>query len=968
MKHLNLFLILVFITIYQFTLSAQEERVVNWDFEKGVTGALSFRPGSAWNEFDFERNERWDGDSQAENKKSLHCRDNKDYVGKDNLGIGQYHGRAQSILPCPEPGAEYILSARARIQGNLGGEDPGEVALLFYGADETVIQSIILKFSNQTYEAKAKNFTVPSGAVWATVWVRKTAKTDFYADWVSLKAVVDDTPNAVSNFSASDVGATRVLLEWDPSQNAIGYLIERKKSTEGGLQWKTIFITHNQGNTTSFLDTRDSGFKTLEPGQTYNYRIYAIGDYGKSPFSNLTVNLKSLQSSPGNTTYYVNANVGDDSNSGTEPSKAWKTFKNIDELELSPGDKILLRNGHEWTEPLHIHGSGAANNKIVIGSYGIGGQKPKINVEGRSHAALQMIDVSYCKVKNLELSNYHPFFREMFKFAIRAGTWQSSSVEDLEFTNLFINKIRGSAVRGGNLGSISGGEMCAGIRVSTDIRGTDPVGKSIKNVKITNNVLLEVEHHAIQLQDVDQIKISNNRIKRPGYISLLTRNIRNGSIDNNYFIETGYYMTMADNAALDLYFSENIVVENNVIYKVYNDRSGQAINLDSCKDFIVQNNFMKESASGCFVINSAERSVFRYNITEGFNDEWFRNLGGYDTQIYNNTIYAYSSNHAAQGFFIRNDLSIEEDAPAEKTYVHNNIFIREQSVNPETTDLIYNANNTKDFHYSNNVYFGNFSDEVVEDSSPFFEDPELENPGSGFVDVNNYSNNPDGYLMKESSPYLESGLFINGNGGYDYWGNALPQSAAPTLGASQQGSSLPIELLDFRAFQMDNLVELEWETAWEYNNFGFEVQYSNDAKVWQVLTFVESKGDSELINDYKYTHRSPAAGVNFYRLKQIDFNDLAGTYSPIRQVFFEKDTSTEIAVYPNPSSGLLHLKSDNNEVLSWILFDPTGKVVLDEKNLVKTAQLDLSRFSKGIYFLTINSQSHSETKRILLTN
>lgn len=964
MKHLRLTQIISCFFIFQITLIAQQERIVNWDFSSGVSGALSFRAGSAWNEFDFERNE-CSADSKAINDRSLHCRDNKVYVGKDNLGIGQYHGRAQSIIPCPEPGVQYTLKARARMGEALNGEQPGEVALLFYNNSEAITESIILTFSNQTYQEKSITFTVPTEAVWATVWVRKTAQADFYTDWVSLKASIDDTPSAVSNFVASDIGATRVLLEWDPVATASGYKIERKKSTEAAGQWKTIFITHNQGNTTSFLDTRDSGFRTLEPGKTYNYKIYALGDYGQSSKTNLNVSLKTLQASPGNQTYYINANTGNDDAAGTAKTTAWKTFKNVDELELAAGDKILLRNGQSWTEPLHIHGSGAAGNMIVIGSYGTGNQRPKINVEGRSHAAVQMIDVSYCKVKNLEILNYHPFFREMFKFGIRAGTWQSSSVTDLEFDNLFIHKIRGSAVRGGNLGSISGGELCAGIRVSTDIRGEDPAGKSIHNVSITNNTLLEVEHHAIQLLDIYGITIRNNKIKRPGYISLLTRNINNGSIDNNYFLESGYYMTMADNAALDLYYSNNMIVENNVIYKVFNDRSGQAINLDGCTNFIVQNNFLKDSDSGCFVINTATNNIFRYNITEGFNDEWFRNLGGTGTQIYNNTIYAHSSNHAATGFFVKNVESIEVQVPSTNTAVFNNIFIREQSSIPETADLIFELPSTTGSNFSNNVYFGNFTDEVVEDENPSFEDPELENIGSGQVDVINFTNDPSGYKMMLSSPYLESGLFIPNNGGLDYWGNALP-AGAPSIGANQKGVSLPIELLDFIAYRKDDVVELEWSTAWEHNNYGFEIQHSLNGTDWQILSFIESKGNSKNTINYGLTHGLPANGNNFYRLKQVDFDDAHGSFSPIRQVNFEADSQAEYEIYPNPTKGILNINSLNNNALSWTLFDPSGRMIASQENRILSEQIDLNMFAEGIYFLTINTQSNSTAKRIIL--
>ena len=955
-----MFLVLIFAQLSAF---GQRERITNHDFSAGISGAISYRPGSAWNEFDFERNERHTNDSEAENNVSLWCRDNKVYAGKDHLGIGQYHGRGQSIIPCPEPGTQYTLRARARMASGLSGEEPGEVAILFYDANGINIHSEILQFSNTTYQEKNKSFIVPANTVWSTVWVRKKETVDFYTDWVSLKASTDDTPDAVSNFTVSEVGSTRVLLNWTPVANARAYKIERKAVSEGYSHWKTIFISLENGAASSFLDTRESGNKILQANTSYNYRISALSDYGISPTTQLTASTLARSSSPGNTTYYIDASTGNDNNSGTSSNSPWKSFINIDKLNLAPGDKVLLRKGERWEEPLHIHGSGASGNSIVIGSYGSGGQRPEINVGGLAHAAIQMFDVSYIKVEDLEISNYHPFFRELFKFGIHAGAWQNSSVTDLEFDNLYINKVRGSAVRGGNLGSISGGELCAGIRVATDIRGTQPLGSTIYNVSITNSLLWEVEQHGIQLIGVDGITISNNKINKPGYISLLTNYVKNGTIDNNYFIKSGYYMTMADNAGLDIYRSDNLIIENNVIYRVYNDRSGQSINLDECDNNIVQYNFLRDSDSGSFVLNSAHDNIIRYNVSEGFNDEWVRNLGGVGTKIYNNTAFARSTNHALKGFFVRNDEAIGTQTPATNTQVYNNILVSESPL-AENIDLIYEQASTTGSMFSHNVYFGNFTDEVVEDSNPFFDDPKMENPGSGTVNEVFYTYQAAGYKLKGDSPYNTSGMEIMDNGGFDFQGNNLPNPGMPSSGAFQQDLVLPIELMDFTAEAKGRTVLLKWLTSWEFNNYGFELQHSADGRDWQILSFIESKGDSDAVQGYTYTHSLPLAGGNFYRLKQIDFGSAEPVFSAIRTVYFEDELLNDIAVFPNPTGGQLNISSDNDDFFSCSLTDLSGKLVLVKDKVQNDCQFDLSALPEGIYILTLKNDNEFISKQI----
>ncbi len=950
MRHLGIGLIVLgFLFISELVFAQPAERVVNWDFSSGVVGTITFREGNAWNEFDFERNEWTDTETTASNGNALHCRDNKPYYGKDVLGIGQYHGRGQSIIPCPEAGVEYTLSASGRVAEALGGEDPGQVALFFYDNSAAKLDSVILTFSNTTYTQSSQTFNIPSNTVWTTLWIRKSETIDFYVDWVSLQATVDDTPAAVTGFTATELGSTRIKLAWNAVANAQGYMIERKYSSETDTKYKTIFITLDNGSATSFLDTRESGLKILEPGTSYTYRIRAVGDYGNSTVTTVVASTASQTNSPGNTTYYIDATAGDDAAAGTSEATAWKSFLNVDKRILAAGDQVLLKKGEVWTDPLHIHGSGASGNIILVGSYGSGSQKPQINVGGHAHAAIRLFDVSYCKVENLELSNFHQFFRELFKFGIRAGTWQNASATDLEFNNIYINKIRGSALRGGNLGAITNGELCAGIRVGTDIRGSDPTGRTISNVTITNCTMIDVEQHGIQLGEyIDGLTVSNNNINRAGYIGMLTKEINNGTIENNYILNCGIYMTMADNAAFDLYYGSNIVIQNNVVYNVYNERSGQSLNLDGCDDFIVQYNFFKSSDMGTFVVNhAAARNKFRYNISEDFNGEWMRNLGGVDTEIYNNTAYVLASNVSSDGYFVYNGQAVDTNTPATNTTVKNNLFVRQTNSSQETGDLIFEHATTTGSVFSNNAFFGNFSDPVAEDSNPFTADPVLTNPGSGTVDEVNYTFNADGYQLQNTSPYLTAGLIIANNGGLDFWGNSLP-STEPSIGSHYLEVILPIEFIRFDAKEYFGQVQLLWETAWEKDNMGFEIQHSTNGTDWNLLSFSMGAGTKQEIRQYTYNHLNPSLGTNYYRLKQIDLGDsdgMHGVFSEVKEVYIAEG-ATSLQIYPNPTQGVLHVNLSKNGLSKVQIFDLTGKLKLEQEIIGTDATIDLSAFPK----------------------
>lgn len=111
---------------------------------------------------------------------------------------------------------------------------------------------------------------------------------------------------------------------------------------------------------------------------------------------------------------------------------------------------------------------------------------------------------------------------------------------------------------------------------------------------------------------------------------------------------------------------------------------------------------------------------------------------------------------------------------------------------------------------------------------------------------------------------------------------------------------LAIKLLAFTAQKLEQTSLLNWVTASENDNHGFEIERSLDGKQFHTLGFVHSKavdGRSEMNLTYDYTDQQPFAGLNYYRLKQLDIDGQA-TYSEIRKVLFPSENG--ISLYPNP--------------------------------------------------------------------
>ena len=116
-------------------------------------------------------------------------------------------------------------------------------------------------------------------------------------------------------------------------------------------------------------------------------------------------------------------------------------------------------------------------------------------------------------------------------------------------------------------------------------------------------------------------------------------------------------------------------------------------------------------------------------------------------------------------------------------------------------------------------------------------------------------------------------------------------------GTGSATGALPVEFQYFRATPHAAEVKLEWATATESNNKGFEVQHSQDARTWKALDFVEGVGTTVQTQRYGYWHESPANGYNYYRLKQLDY-DGAFEFSDIVEVRSKKKEN--IRAYPNP--------------------------------------------------------------------
>lgn len=167
---------------------------------------------------------------------------------------------------------------------------------------------------------------------------------------------------------------------------------------------------------------------------------------------------------------------------------------------------------------------------------------------------------------------------------------------------------------------------------------------------------------------------------------------------------------------------------------------------------------------------------------------------------------------------------------------------------------------------------------------------------------------------------------------------------------------LPVDLTKFEVRKQPRTILLEWQTATESNSKDFIIEHSVDGSNFSKIGEQAAAGWSDDTRNYRFIHKTPANGNNYYRLKQIDL-DGSYEYSDLRAVLyynFDKD----ISVYPNPTQGRIFVKNQSEKIFILKVIDANGKTVLVKNDLSPGAiALDLSHLPKAMYTLKIYADS-----------
>ncbi len=184
---------------------------------------------------------------------------------------------------------------------------------------------------------------------------------------------------------------------------------------------------------------------------------------------------------------------------------------------------------------------------------------------------------------------------------------------------------------------------------------------------------------------------------------------------------------------------------------------------------------------------------------------------------------------------------------------------------------------------------------------------------------------------------------------------------------------IPVELTSFIASVSGKDVSLNWTTATEVNNSGFQIERKLGNSSWNKVGFVEGKGTTTEKSNYSFKDNVTFNGSVNYRLKQIDF-DGSFKYSNVVEVNLSTPEKFELSQnYPNPFNPNTTIKYSvaAKSQVELNIYNILGSKVASIVNEIKEAgsyqvEFDASKLSSGVYFYELNAGNFSAKRKMIL--
>jgi hypothetical protein len=487
-------------------------------------------------------------------------------------------------------------------------------------------------------------------------------------------------------------------------------------------------------------------------------------------------------------TFYVDAQAGDDSHDGTSPASAWKSLARVNSTTFLPGQKILLKSGSVFHGQLWPKGSGAEGSPIVVSSYG-GGVRPAIECDGAAEDAVLLKNQEYWEIENLDVTNTGE------KPAVRRGVHLAlqdfGEAHHIYIRNLVIHDVNGADSLKQN----------GGINYTSD---GDAKRSRFIDLRIENNEIYHVDRSGIFGWSDNWVRrrwfpslgviVRGNSLHDIGGDGIVVVAAQGALIESNV-VGRANQRSEDYNVAIWAWSSDDTVIQFNEAYGTKGERDGEGFDSDwNSRNTLIQYNYSHDNDGGFLLIcnegklDPAENigntgTVARYNISQNDRTRGITLTGPIsDTKVYNNTIYAGPGRHMDMVLFG------DWKGWSSGAFFYNNIFFSEGSAR-----FGYGVSRAKNGAYTtapgqgpsqqnefdSNVYFGIAA--TPDDAHAQTKNPNFIAPGEGELGVLTLR----GYALKADSEVRTDGRIVSDAGSRDFWGTRVPSCGGVSRGAVQ---------------------------------------------------------------------------------------------------------------------------------------------------------------------------------------
>ncbi|MHC4480026.1 MAG: right-handed parallel beta-helix repeat-containing protein [Planctomycetota bacterium] len=478
--------------------------------------------------------------------------------------------------------------------------------------------------------------------------------------------------------------------------------------------------------------------------------------------------------------YYVSPG-GDDENPGTADAP-WRTIARLNEADLEPGDRVLLEGGRTFSGSIALgpDDSGTEGSPVVLTSYGEG----RASVDAGDGAALSAEQCSHLLVQNLD------FTGSGRKDGNTRSGIRISGGEAVELDHLEVSGFQKSGLEV---------ERCRNVRI-THVYAHDNgfAGISVGGHRREWSEDIYIGHCVAENNPGDPTNLTNHSGN-----GIVVGNVTGCLIEYCEAMENGWDMPREGNGPVGIWAwnADRVIIQFCI---AHDNKSpgydGGGFDFDGgVTNSILQYNLSYNNVGpGYFLCQYGgaptwKNNVVRYNISQNDGSKaqncgimvW-NNEGMSDALIYNNTVYHGTG--AAVGF---------ENGTAPGMVFRNNIFI-------SGTELIIGG--SEKGRLEGNLYWAVGEEGFSVDGCRSFEewvektgqeradgkvvgryvDPMLVGMGEATLTDPRKLGELKEYRLRPGSPCVGAGVPVEDNGGRDFWGNELPESGLPSMGACEK--------------------------------------------------------------------------------------------------------------------------------------------------------------------------------------